>query len=76
MNPVIVLSRSPRTKIFWDHESSQQTVNIPNTNAFPAPKGYVPTAYDLQESISVLNVLDITLHAPRTIFQHQAEFSC
>ena len=75
VNPVIVLSCSPRTKNFWDHESSQQTVNIPNTNAFPAPKGYVPTAYVLQESIGVLNVSDITLHVPRTIFQHRAEFS-
>ena len=65
----------PRTKNFWDHESSQQTANIPKTNAFPAPKGYVPTAYVLQESIAVLNVLDITLHVPRTIFQHRAEFS-
>ena len=66
----------PKNKKSWDHESSQQTVNIPNTNAFPAPKGYVPTAYVLQESISVLNALDITLHASRTIFQHRAEFSC
>ena len=75
MNPAIVSSRSPRTKTFLDHKSSQQTANIPNTNAFPAPKGDVPTAYVLQESISVLNVSDITLHAPRTIFQHRAEFS-
>ena len=68
MNPVIISARSPRTKTFLDQESSQQTANIPNTNAFPAPKGYVPTAYVLQESVGVLNVSDITLHALRTIF--------
>ena len=59
----------------WTYFCYQQTANIPNTNVFPAPKGYVPTAYVLQESIAVLNVSDITLHVPRTIFQHQAEFS-
>ena len=76
VNLTIVSSRSPRTKIFLDHKSSQQTANIPNTNVFPSPKGYVPTANVLQESIGVLNVSDITLHALRTIFRHQAEFSC
>ena len=66
----------PKNKNILDHKSSQQTANIPNTNAFPAPKGYVPPAYVLRESIGVLNVSDITLHAPRTIFQHRAEVSC
>ena len=65
----------PKNKKILDHKSSQQTANIPNKNVFPAPKEYVPTAYVLRESIGVLNVSDITLHAPRTIFQHWAEFS-
>ena len=75
MNPVIISSCSPRTKTFLDHESSQQTANIPNTNSIPALKVYVPTAYVLQESIGVMNVSDITLHALRTIFQYRAELN-
>ena len=39
-------------------------------------KGYVPIAYAPQESTGVQNVLVIILHVPKTIFQHQAEFSC
>ena len=39
-------------------------------------KVYVPIAYAPQESTGVQNVLVIILHVPKTIFQHQAEFSC
>ena len=66
----------PRAKNFPEHESSQQTVNIRSTNAIHAKKGYVPIAYAPQESTGVQNVLVIILHVAKTIFQHQAEFSC
>ena len=72
----IVSSCYPRAKIFLEHKSSQQTVNICSTNAIHAKKGYVPIAYAPQESTGVQNVLVIILHVPKTIFQHQAEFSC
>ena len=75
-NIAIVSSRYPRAKTFPEHESSQQTVNIHSTNAIHAKKGYVPIAYAPQESTSVQNVSVIILHVPKTIFQHQAEFSC
>ena len=39
-------------------------------------KGYVHIAYAPQESTGVQNVSVIILHVPKTIFQHQAEFSC
>ena len=41
-----------------------------------AKKGYIPIAYAPQESTSVQNVSVIILHVLKTIFQHQAEFSC
>ena len=51
-------------------------MNICSTNALHAKKGYVPIAYAPQESTSVQNASVIILHVPKTIFQHQAEFSC
>ena len=39
-------------------------------------KGDVPIAYAPQESTGVQNASVIILHVPKTIFQHQAEFSC
>ena len=39
-------------------------------------KGYIPIAYAPQESTGVQNVSVIILHVLKTIFQHQAEFSC
>ena len=71
----IVSSCSPSAKIFLAHELSQQTVNICNTNAAHAKKGYVPIVYAPQESTGVQNVLVIILPVPKTIFPHQAEFS-
>ena len=65
----------PKGKFFWEHKLSQQTANIHNTSATHASKGYVPIACALQGSISVQNVSVAILHAPKTIFQHQAEFS-
>ena len=47
----------------------------PNTNSSNAAKGYVPIACAPQGSISVQNVSVTILHAPKTIFQHWAEFS-
>ena len=70
----IVSSRSPR-ELFWECKSSQQTANIRNTSATHAAKGYIPIACALQGSIGVQNVLVTILHAPKTIFQHWAEFS-
>ena len=61
---------------FWEHKSSWQTANIHNTSATQAAKGYIPIACALQGSISVQNVLVTILHAPKTILQHWAEFSC
>ena len=55
-NMAIVSSRYPRAKIFLEHESSQQTVNIRSTNAIHAKEGYVPIAYAPQESTGVQNV--------------------
>ena len=75
-NMAIVSSHYPRAKHFPEHESSQQTVNIRSTNAIHAKKGYVPIAYAPQEFTGVQNVSVIILHVPKTIFQHQAEFSC
>ena len=72
----IVSSHYPRAKNFREHELLQQTVNIRSTNAIHAKKGYVPIAYAPQESTGVQNVSVIILHVPKTIFQHQAEFSC
>ena len=40
-----------------------------------AAKGYVPIACAPQGSIGVQNVSVTILHAPKTIFQHRAEFS-
>ena len=74
-NTAIASTHSPRAKHFLAHKSSKQTANTCNINALPAAKRYVPIAYAPQESISVLNALVITLHAPKTIFQHLAEFS-
>ena len=70
----IVSSHSPR-EFLWRRKSSQQTANICNTSATHAAKGYVPIACVLQGSIGVQNALVTILHAPKTIFQHQAEFS-
>ena len=64
---LIMLSIS---KKFWECKSSLQTVHIHKTNAQPVPVAFVP-----QASFSVQNVLDIILPVPRTVFQHQAEFS-
>ena len=75
-NMAIVSSCYPRTKNFLEHKSLQQTANIRSTNAIHAKKGYVPIAYAPQEYTGVQNVLVIILHVPKTIFQHQAEFSC
>ena len=75
-NMAIVSSCYPRTKIFLEHESSQQTANIRSTNAIHAKKGYVPIAYAPQESTGVQNVSVTILHVPKTIFPHRAEFSC
>ena len=75
-NMAIVSSCYPGARNFLEHESSQQTVNIRSTNAIHAKKGYIPIAYAPQESTGVQNVSVIILHVPKTIFQHQAEFSC
>ena len=66
----------PKGKKFWECKSSLQTVNICNTSATHAVKGYIPIACALQGSISVQNVSVTILHALKTIFQHHAEFSC
>ena len=73
------------------HESGHCLITLPKNKKILGPRivsanseypqhkcvsWYVPTAYVLQECIRVPNVSDITLHVPRTIFQHQAEFSC
>ena len=65
----------PKRKKFWECKLSQQTVNIHNTSATHAAKGYVPIACAPQGSIGVQNVLVTILHAPKTIFQLWAEFS-
>ena len=75
-NIAIISSHYPRAKTFPEHESSQQTVNIRSTNATHAKKGYVPITYAPHESTGVQNVLVVILHVLKTIFQHQAEFSC
>ena len=64
----------PRAKNSQTHKSSQQRANIPSTNATCAPFWCTPIAYTPQESISVWNALVTTLPAPKTIFQHQADF--
>ena len=46
----------PKGNFFWECKSSRQTVNIRNTSATHATKGYVPIACALQGSISVQNV--------------------
>ena len=46
-----------------------------NTSTTHAAKGYIPIACAPQGSISVQNVSVTILHAPKTIFQHWAEFS-
>ena len=70
----IASSCSPRAKNSQAHESLQQRANIPSTNATHAPEGYTPIAYAPQESIGVQNALVTTLPAPKTIFQHKADF--
>ena len=57
-------------------ESSQENVSICNTNVLHAPNECRHTASVPQVSIGVQNVSDTILHVPKTIFQHQAEFSC
>ena len=66
----------PKGKFFWEHKSLRQTANIHNTSAPHAAKSYVPITFALQVSISGQNVSVTILHAPKTILQHQAEFSC
>ena len=66
----------PKGKNCWERKSSRQTANIRNTSATHAAKGYVPIACALQRSIGVQNVSVTMLHAPKTILQHRAEFSC
>ena len=72
---VIVLSHSQCTSIFQEHKLSLQTVIIHNTSIQPARSKYAPIAFVSLASIGVQNVLDIILLVPKTIFQHQAEFS-
>ena len=66
----------PKGKKFQAKESSQENVSIRNTNVLHAPNECGHTASVPQVSISVQNVLDTIWHALKTIFQHQAEFSC
>ena len=65
----------PKGNFFPKHESLQQNVSILRTNASDAQNECAPTAYVPQVSFSVQNVLDIILHAPKTILQHPAELS-
>ena len=62
-------------KIFQAQELSQENVSIQNTNALPAPNECGHTVSVPQVSIGVQNVSDTIWHVPKTIFQHQAEFS-
>ena len=71
----IVSSRYPRGEI-QAQESSQENVSICNTNALHAPNECRHTASVPQESIGVQNASDTIWHVPKTIFQHQPEFSC
>ena len=65
----------PKAKTFQAQESSQENVSIRNTNALHAPNECGHTASAPQVSIGVQNVLGTIWHVPKTIFQHQAEFS-
>ena len=65
----------PKGKFFQAQESSQENVSIHNTNALHAPNECGHTASIPQVSISVQNVSGTIWHVPKTIFQHQAEFS-
>ena len=61
--------------IFWDtNRRSKQRISAAQMQYMQ--KRYVPIAYAPQESTGVQNVSVIILHVPKTIFQHQAEFSC
>ena len=62
-------------KIFWNtNRRSKQRISAAQMQYMQ--KGYVPIAYAPQESTGVQNVSVTTLHVPKTIFPHRAEFSC
>ena len=65
----------PKGIFFPKHKLLQQNVSILRTNALDARNKCAPTAYVPQVSFGLQNVLDIILHAPKTILQHPAELS-
>ena len=67
---------SPDCPDFWSMGEVDCFIGAPQHKCNTCKKGYVPIAYAPQESTSVQNVLVIILHVLKTIFQHQAEFSC
>ena len=66
----------PKSKNFSGTQIVTANSEYPQHKCNTCEKGYVPIAYAPQESTSVQNVSVIILHAPKTIFQHQTEFSC
>ena len=66
----------PKSKQFSGTQIIAANSEYPQHKCNTSKKGYVPIAYAPQESTGVQNVLVITLHVLKTIFQHWAEFSC
>ena len=66
----------PKSKNFSDTQIVAANSDNLQHKCNTCKKGYVPIADAPQESTGVQNVLVIILHLPKTIFQHQAEFSC
>ena len=70
----IVSSHSPRGKFLGTQIITAHS-EYPRHKCTHAAEGYVPIACAPQGSIGVQNVSVTILHAPKTTFQHQAEFS-